>query len=430
MAKKLKNLQIHVKMQHEDYSVALHEMREAFLLYNFANFVMRQGYFCYSNNKYGTTHQYQLTGVKDFDDWITSDDNYAGNMNGICYLRIALTKYLHLHLNSKIVCGVLRNLANNWQSYFSKKKAGLEAEIPKYKRGGYSCVPIVMQAISKRALAEGIIKPAGFKKGLQLPEWLDPNLVKSCELVMKNGKVWLHVHYFDTDLINYKAGNVIAAVDFGVNNIVAMSYSDQSSPIVISDKRIKTWNQEWNKTKAAKQRGNEYYWSKYLDRITSKRNLRVDQIIHRIANVVISEAMKHGVGTLILGKNDGWKQNVNLGKKNNQNFVQIPFAKLANNIAYKAKKVGITVIFQEESYTSKASFVSLDPIPVYDENDKTVHTFSGKRKYRGLYVDGDVQIHADTNAAFNIMRKNQPNDAIKIWGGKKNIQPLGIELYA
>lgn len=430
MAKKLKSLQIHIREQHEDYSVALHEMHEAFLLYNFANFVLRQAYFYYSNKKYGTTYQYKWTGVKELDDWIKSDNTYAGSMNNVCYLRIILTKCLHLHLNSKLAQGVLRNLANNWQSYFSKKKAGLEAEIPKYKQGYYSCVPVTIQAISKVALEEGFVKPAGFKKGLQLPQYFDPSLVKSCEIVMKNGKIWLNIQYLDTDITNYKAGNVIAAIDFGVNNIIAMSYSDQSSPIVIADKRIKTWNQEWNKTKAAKQRGNEYYWSKFLDKITSKRNLRIDQIIHRIANVVISEAMKHGVGTLILGKNDGWKQNVNLGKKNNQNFVQIPFAKLANNIAYKAAKVGITVIFQEESYTSKASFVSLDPIPVYDENDKTKHVFSGKRKYRGLYVDGDVQIHADINAAFNIMRKNKENSAIKIWGGKKNIQPLGIKLYA
>ena len=89
-------------------------------------------------------------------------------------------------------------------------------------------------------------------------------------------KFWLNIQYLDTDITNYKAGNVIAAIDFGVNNIIAMSYSDQSSPIVIADKRIKTWNQEWNKTKAAKQRGNDQYWSKFLDRITSKRNLRVD----------------------------------------------------------------------------------------------------------------------------------------------------------
>ena len=430
MTKQLKDLPIHVNMRHEDYCVALHEMHEAFILYNFANFLVRQAYFYYSNNKYGTTYQYQWTGVKELDDWIKSGKTYAGNMNNLSCLRVMLTKHLHLHLNSKMADGVLRNLANNWQSYYGSKNAGLEAEIPKYKRGGYSCVPVNNQAISSVALAEGVIKPAGFKKGLQLPKDFDPSLVKSCEIVMKNGKVWLHVHYFDTEISDYKPGNVIAAIDFGVNNIVAMSYSDQSSPIVIADKRIKTWNQEWNKTKAAKQRGNDKYWSKSLDKVTSKRNLRVDQIIHRIANVVISEAMKHGVGTLILGKNDGWKQNVNLGKKNNQNFVQIPFAKIANNIAYKAGKVGITVFFQEESYTSKASFISQDPIPVYDENDKTKHVFSGKRKYRGLYVDGDVQIHADTNAAFNIMRKNQPNDAIKIWGGKKNIQPLGIKLYA
>ena len=247
---------------------------------------------------------------------------------------------------------------------------------------------------------------------------------------MQNGKLWLNIHYFDTNTPSYKPGSILAAIDFGVNDLVAMAYSDQSSPIVVADKRIKTWNQEWNKTVAAKQRENSHYWSKALGAVTSKRNLRIDQVVHRIANVVVSEAIKHNVGTLILGKNKGWKQNINIGKKNNQNFVQIPFAKIANNIAYKAEKVGISTIFQEESYTSKASFISQDPIPIYDENDKTKHVFSGKRKYRGLYEDGNVQIHADINAAFNIMRKNQQNNAINIWKGKTNIQPLGIKLYA
>lgn len=425
----LKTLKIHIKKQHEDYRVALHEMQEAFMLYNFANFVVRQAYFYYDNQQYGTTKQYQLTGVKELNDWITSS-NYAGNMNSLSRLRIPLTRCLRSHLNSKIADGVLRNLANNWQSYFSLKKAGLPAEIPKYKRGGYSFVPVNGQAISQKALKNRFIKPAGFKKGLELPKWLDPGLVKSCKITMQNGKIWLNIHYFDTDTLSYKPGSILAAIDFGVNALVAIAYSNQSSPIVVADKRIKTWNQEWNKTVAAKQRENSKYWSKALDAVTSKRNLRIDQVVHRIANVVVSEAMRHSVPALILGKNKGWKQNINIGKKNNQNFVQIPFAKLANNIAYKAEKVGISTIFQEESYTSKASFISQDPIPIYDENDTTKHVFSGKRKYRGLYEDGSTQIHADINAAFNIMRKNRKNNAINIWKGKTNIQPLGIKLYA
>lgn len=100
-----------------------------------------------------------------------------------------------------------------------------------------------------------------------------------------------------------------------------MAYSDKSSPIVVKDKRIKTWNQEWNKTVAKQTENKKHFWSKFLDRVTSKRNLRVEQIINRTANVIVQNLLKHEVGLLVLGKNIGWKQKVHIGKRNTQNFV-------------------------------------------------------------------------------------------------------------
>ena len=414
-------LKIHIKKSHPDYREATRQMEISKQFYNRLNFLARQTYFHHCEKSY------TLTGNKTLDDWIISD-NYNGNMAGFEPLRKSLTR--NTRINSKVAQGISRNLANNWQSYFSLKKAGFTAKIPKYKREKYNLVPYNIQAVSKRALNEGIIKPAGFKKGLILPKWCDSSSVQACSLVCKNGKIWLYVAYNEIACEKVKPSNVLAAIDFGVDALVAMAYSDQSSPIVVTDKRIKTWNQEWNKAVAAKQRKNSNYWSKSLDAITSKRNLRIEQIINRISNIIVQNLIKHNAGKLILGKNKGWKQGINIGKKNNQNFVQIPFAKLANTIAYKAKNVGISTVFQEESYTSKASFISQDPIPVYDENDTKTYVFSGRRRRRGEYVDGNTLIHADINAAFNIMRKNQQNGAINIWRGKSNIQPLGVSLYA
>ena len=240
-----------------------------------------------------------------------------------------------------------------------------------------------------------------------MPKSCNPDSVQACSLVCKNGKIWLIVTYNEDMVEKVKRGKVLAAIDLGVNDIVAMAFSDKSSPIVITDKHIKSWNQNWNKIVAKRKNGQQYYWSNRLDAVTSTRNLRIEQFINRTSNVIVNKLIEHNVGRLIIGKNEDWKQNVNLGKKNNQNFVQIPFAKLANNIAYKAESVGIRVVFQEESYTSQASFISQDPIPIYDEKDKTKHVFSGKRRPRGKYTDGDTVIHADINAAFNIMRKKQ-----------------------
>lgn len=414
-------LKIHIKKSHLDYREAVRQMEISKQFCNRLNFLARQAYFHYCGRKY------TLTGNKTLDDWITSD-NYNGNMVGFEALRKSLTK--NTKINSKVVQGISRNLANSWQSYFGLKKAGLIAKIPKYKKAKYNLVPYNIQAISKRALNNGVIKPAGFKKGLMLPKWCNPDSVQACSLVCKNGKIWLYVVYNEVVCEKVKCGDVLAAIDFGVDDLVALAYSDQSSPIVITDKRIKSWNQNWNKIVAKLKTGQKHYRSNRLDAITSKRNLRIEQTINRVGNIIVQNLIKHNVGKLILGKNVGWKQNINIGRKNNQNFVQIPFAKLAYNIEYKAKSAGITVVYQEESYTSKASFISQDSIPVYDENNKTKHVFSGKRRRRGEYVDGNTIIHADINAAFNIMRKNQQNDAIKIWGGKTNIQPLGVSLYA
>lgn len=414
-------LKIHIKKSHLDYREAIRQMKISKQFCNRLNFLARQTYFHYCGRKY------TLTGNKTLDDWITRD-NYNGSMVGFEPLRKTLTQ--NTRINSKVAQGISRNLANSWQSYFKLKKNGLMAKIPKYKKEKYNLVPYNIQAISKRALNNSIVKPAGFKKGLILPKWCNPNSVQACSLVCKNGKIWLCVVYNESLHKKTKSGNVLAAIDFGVDDLVAMAYSDQSSPIVITDKRIKSWNQNWNKIVAKLKTGQKYYKSNRLEAITSKRNLRIEQIVNRVGNIIVQNLVKHQVGKLILGKNVGWKQNINIGRKNNQNFVQIPFAKLAYNIEYKAKSAGIMVIYQEESYTSKASFMSQDPIPVYDENNKTKHVFSGKRRRRGEYVDGNTVIHADINAAFNIMRKNQQNDAIKIWGGKTNIQPLGVSLYA
>lgn len=414
-------LKIHIKKSHPDYHEATRQMEISKQLYNRLNFLARQTYFHHCGKSY------MLTGNKTLDDWIISD-NYNGSMVGFEPLRKNLTQ--NTRINSKVAQSISRNLANNWQSYFSLKKAGFTAKIPKYKREKYNLVPYNIQAVSKRALNNGVIKPAGFKKGLIIPKWCDSSSVQACSLACKNGKIWLYVAYNEIACEKAKLSNVLAAIDFGVDALVAMAYSDQSSPIVVTDKRIKSWNQEWNKTVASKQRKNSNYWSKSLDAVTSKRNLRIEQTINRISNIIVQNLIEHQVGKLILGKNKGWKQGINIGKKNNQNFVQIPFAKLADTIAYKAENVGISTVFQEESYTSKASFISQDPIPVYDENDTKTYVFSGKRRRRGEYVDGNTLIHADINAAFNIMRKNQQNNAISIWKGKKNIQPLGVSLYA
>ena len=137
------------------------------------------------------------------------------------------------------------------------------------------------------------------------------------------------------------------------------------------------------------------------------RNRRVDSYLHTASRRIIDLLVAEGIGTLVIGKNLLWKQEVRLGKRNNQQFVQIPHARCIDHLVYKAKLVGITVMLQEESYTSQASFLDGDPIPTY-RADQTEHPlFSGKRIARSWYraKDGAV-LHADINGSYNILRKS------------------------
>ena len=118
--------------------------------------------------------------------------------------------------------------------------------------------------------------------------------------------------------------------------------------------------------------------------------------------------MKHDISTLVIGNNEGWKQNIKIGKRNNQQFTKIPHSKLIKLFEYKGKLAGIKVITTEESYTSKANALDSDKLPKYSPNTK--HTFSGKRTQRGLYKTATGRlINADTNGSMNIVRKVIPN---------------------
>src|SRR5437763_36838 len=148
--------------------------------------------------------------------------------------------------------------------------------------------------------------------------------------------------------------------------------------------------------------------------------------LHTASRRIIDLLVQEGIGLLIIGKNPLWKQEIEMGKRNNQNFVQIPHARFIQMLCYKAELVGITALITEESYTSKASFLDRDPLPIRKPNDGSEHPFSGKRVKRGLYRASDGRyINADVNGAYNIVRKVAP-DAFAVEGvedGKRVATP-------
>ena len=186
-------------------------------------------------------------------------------------------------------------------------------------------------------------------------------------------------------------------------------------------------NQYYNKIKAIFQSllPKNTYTSQRIQFLTRKRNNRVENYLHHCSRWIINHLDKQGIGKLIIGHNLGWKQSVNLGAKTNQSFTFIPHSRLIEMLSYKAKLLGIEVEVREESYTSRASFLSLDPIPNYERergsefksisnravgDDVKDIKFAGYRESRGMYKQKGckTRINADIQASYNILRKAVP----------------------
>ena len=207
----------------------------------------------------------------------------------------------------------------------------------------------------------------------------------------------------------------MAGIDFGVDNVAAIT-TNEGHTLLFKGSIIKAENQYFNKERArlisCVTKGHETSHAvntHRLSRLSAHRDSFLRDQMHKISNRIIEFCKDRRIGTLVLGVNKYWKQGVEIGDSNNQNFVQIPFAMLRRMITYKAERAGITVIEQEESYTSASDFLSRDFIPTYGIDDSNV-SFSGRRVHRGLYKSGTgVFINADLNAAANILRKAMPH---------------------
>ncbi len=171
----------------------------------------------------------------------------------------------------------------------------------------------------------------------------------------------------------------IASVDLGVDVLMAVTSNQPGFvPLLINGRPLKSLNQFYNKRKALLQsqlKGNRKS-SKRIERLTRCRNQKVDNYLHRASRYLVNLLLEQNITTLVIGKNDGWKQNAKMGKVNNQKFVAIPYNRLIEMLTYKCQLVGIKVVIQEESYTSQSNFFNLEPLPVYGETEE-IPNFTG-----------------------------------------------------
>jgi putative transposase len=330
-------------------------------------------------------------------------------------------------LPAKVANQVLIQLDQAWKSFFEANQAYRadpaqftgRPKLPKYKHKteGRNLLVFERGAIWKAELRQREIAVSHL--GVLGETKQQPASVQQVRLVPKADHYVLEVVYeAEEQRAEGLDPELFVALDPGVNVLAALTSNKTGFvPRLVSGKPVKAINQLYNKQREHIQkqlaRGQEpRYTSHRLDRITTKRNRRVLQYLHTASRRMIDLLVEEGIGVLVLGKNPFWKTNVELGKKHNQEFVQIPHARLLELLTYKAEARGIRVLFTEESYTSKASFLDLDPLPRYDptqgaEQEEKPH-FSGHRDGRWYRVKGRPPIHADVNGSFNIGRKVFP----------------------
>ncbi len=245
----------------------------------------------------------------------------------------------------------------------------------------------------------------------------DPKQIDQVRIIPRNRHYVVEVVYSKEPVQAQVDPSFCVAIDLGVTNLAAITSNRVGFiPRLVNGRMLKAMNQWYNKRmkelKLCLPKEDRECVTKQMEQITNKRNRQVNHYLHAASKRIIDFLVKQGVGTIIVGKNPLWKQEAGMGKRNNQNFVQIPHAKFIDMLTYKAELVGIQVEVQEESYTSKASFLDLDPIPTYKPDDDTEYTFSGKRigRRNRLYrtKDGKI-ICADVNGSYNILRKSKPD---------------------
>jgi putative transposase len=333
-------------------------------------------------------------------------------------------------LPAKVSQQVLVLLDKNWTAFFEAREAYEEdpstftgrPRLPKYKHKteGRNILVYTVQALSRPAMRDGLIRPSGLPITIET----EHTVVDQVRIVPRNGYYVVEIVYTKEPVQAKVDPSFCVGIDLGVTNLAAIASNREGFvPRLVNGRPVKAWNQWYNKRmkqlKKQLPKADRERVTKQMERITNTRNRQIHHYLHTTSKRIIDFLVKEGVGTVIIGKNLLWKQETGMGRKNNQNFVSIPHARFIDMLTYKAALVGIQVEVREESYTSKASFLDLDPIPTYAPNDEEEHTFSGKRigRRNRLYRTKDGRtICADVNGAYNIVRKSRPDAFSKAKG--------------
>ena len=349
-------------------------------------------------------------------------------------------------LNSNMAQQILKEVDGSFKSFFSLLKlakqgkyAFKDCRLPHYlPKDGYTTLVIGFVRLKGNKL----ILPFSnsFKKThkaveITIPPMLLDKKVKEIRIIPKAKARFFEIQYiYEAECVqrNLNTNNALA-LDLGINNLVT-AVSSNGKSFIIDGKKLKSINQWFNKENARLQsiKDKQHYGKKSTSRqkaIARNRNNKVNDYMNKAARKVINYCIANDMGTLVVGYNETFQRGGHIGKRNNQNFVNIPYGQLRSKLEYLCKMNGIIFVKQEESYTSKSSFWDRDDIPVYNADNPREYQFSGKRIHRGQYKTASGKIiNADVNGALNIMRKSSVVDVNILYGRGEVDTPVRIRI--
>jgi len=279
----------------------------------------------------------------------------------------------------------------------------------------------------------------GFKKenapvSITLPPILQGKKIKEIRIIPKSNARFFEVQYTyeaneaQRELNQHKA----LAIDLGLDNLTACVTSEGRS-FIIDGRRIKSINQWYNKQNAVlqgiKDKQHIKGTTKRQSVIANNRNNAVNDYINKTCRYIINYCLINDIGNLVIGYNETLQKDINLGKRTNQNFVNIPVANIKQKLTYLCELYGVNFVKQEESYTSQASFFDGDIIPKYNDDNPQEYRFSGKRVERGLYrTSTGYCLNADINGALNILKKSSVVSLEALYGRGAVDTPVRIRI--
>lgn len=252
---------------------------------------------------------------------------------------------------------------------------------------------------------DGFVKLS--KSDIKIQTKVPKNEIQCLQIVPRGNHIKVLIGYYKTKKKLRTTQKRIASIDIGQNNLMTVT-SNVFHPVIYNGKPVKSVNQFYNKIKAKEQsrlmKQNNVYWSKKLGQLALWRENQINNYFHKVTHHFVNYCIANGIDTVIIGRNQQWKDNINLGKRANQNFVSIPFGRLYNLLRYKLELNGITYIETEESHTSKCSFIDKEEICHHN-------SYMGRRMRRGLFKSKEgKKYNADINGSLNILRKYMINN--------------------